>query len=351
MKTVAVFVPAWNEAQTIEETLLALLAQQATDVVIATIVVIANNCTDDTAEIARKVHDKRILVLDVPNCPGKKSGAMNIAWRYLRQNDIETDVVLTVDAETILTDGSLQGLSDAIGWRRPVVCARYMPKDNRGLVRRLQALEYARFDDNRLIRDWHCQVASGAAAMYRSSVLDEVVHATGRSGPWDENSLIEDYGLTLDIKSLGYKGPRVAPQAMVLTDTPATWRELWKQRIRWGRGGVDECRRRGWNPATRRDISGYGVFLVNLMVRLLAVVYLVSLLTSGQLPTYSLIGLVPIVLMMYNRIASLKILTKRTWKDHLLVYLVLIEDAYGFFMEMVTATSILMSYRGRRQAW
>ncbi len=351
MKTVAVFVPAWNEADTIDETLVALLAQQTTDVVISAIIVIANNCTDDTAELARQVNDKRVIVLDVPKCPGKKSGAMNIAWRYLRQNGIRTDVILTVDAETLLSDGSLQGLSDAIGWRRPVVCARYMPKDNHGLVRRLQALEYARFDDNRLIRNWRCQVASGAAAMYRSSVLDEVVRVTGRSGPWDERSLIEDYGLTLDIKSLGYKGPRVAPQAMVLTDTPATWRELWKQRTRWGRGGVDECRQRGWISATRRDISGYGVFAAVLIIRLLAIYYIVSLLTSGQVPTYSLIGLVPVVLMMYNRIASLKILTTKTWKDHLLVYSVIVEDTYGFFMEMVTATSILMSYRGRRQAW
>ena len=351
MKTVAVFVPAWNEAETIEGTLRALLAQQANDVVISAIIVVANNCTDNTAEVARRVIDERICVLDIPICPGKKSGAMNIAWRYLRDKGILTDVILTVDAETLLTDGALQGLSDAIGWRRPVVCARYMPKSSTGLVRRLQALEYARFDDNRLIRGWHCQVASGAAAMYRTSVLDEVVRTTGRPGPWDEHSLIEDYGLTLDIKQLGWGGPRVAPGAMVLTDTPATWRELWKQRIRWGRGGVDECRKRGWTSATRRDISGYGVFAVNLMVRLLAITYIVLLLTSSQLPTYSLIGLVPIVLMMYNRIASLKILTTYSWKDRSLVYLVLVEDAYGFLMEMVTATSILMSYRGKRQAW
>ena len=351
MKTVAVFVPAWNEAETIEGTLRALVAQQTTDVVISAIIVIANNCTDDTAEVARGVIDERITVLDVPNCPGKKSGAMNIAWRYLRDNDIRTDVILTVDAETLMTDGALQGLSDAIGWRRSLACSRYMPKENTGLVRRLQALEYARFDDNRLIRDWRCQVASGAAAMYRAAVLDEVVRSTGRSGPWDEHSLIEDYGLTLDIKSLGLGGPRVAPNAMVLTDTPASWRELWKQRVRWGRGGVDECRKRGWSPATRRDISGYGVFAVNVIVRLLAVTYLVLLLTSSQLPSYSLLGLVPIALMMYNRIASLKILSTYSWKDRFLVYLVIVEDVYGFFMEMVTAVSILMSYRGKRQAW
>ena len=48
-------------------------------------------------------------------------------------------------------------------------------------------------------------VASGAAAMYRRVALQDVVELRGRPEPWDNESLIEDYALTLDLKARGWR--------------------------------------------------------------------------------------------------------------------------------------------------
>jgi cellulose synthase/poly-beta-1,6-N-acetylglucosamine synthase-like glycosyltransferase len=45
------------------------------------------------------------------------------------------------------------------------------------------------------------------------------------------------------------------------TEVPLSLKELWKQRLRWLRGGVDALREIGWNKATKKDILGHFLFV------------------------------------------------------------------------------------------
>jgi hypothetical protein len=58
-KTVAIIIPAYNEAEGIAATIQSLLLQSLpADIQISALVVAANNCTDDTAAIARRFADR-----------------------------------------------------------------------------------------------------------------------------------------------------------------------------------------------------------------------------------------------------------------------------------------------------
>ncbi|GAA3686636.1 glycosyl transferase family 2 [Yimella lutea] len=338
-----VIVPAHNESEQIADTIESVLQQSLppTQVVVA-----CDNCTDDTAAIAARYP---VTVMETVDNRARKSGAMNQAWLAHGQ---DADFVLTMDADTTLANDTLEhllvGLLD--GRRRAAVCARYWAKDSTGLAWRLQRLEYARYDDTRELRGWRVQVASGAASLYRGSVLRYVVAEFDRPGPWDEHSLIEDYGLTLDLKTLGYE-VRAAPGATVLTDTPDTFKELWQQRQRWGRGGVDECRKRGWTPATRRDLLAYMLFGFGLTMRLLWVFYVVLILVLATGFAFSLLGLVPLAVMWVERVSSAWRVPGRTWVDLTIAGTVLVEDVYGMFLETCTSVSIFKSLRSSQQVW
>lgn len=355
MKTIAIFIPAWNEEKGVGRTIESIRAQVLKhNVIVSNILVLANNCTDNTVAVAEQYMDDSeapVYVIDLPVCPGKKAGAMNFGYAWLLANNAVPTFVYTMDADTVLEEGALQGLVDAFSEFRSAgaVCSRYMPFERDTLCQRLQALEYARFDDARRLRDWKVQVASGASVMYRSSVLAKVVSAHGT--PWRENSLIEDYGLTLDIKAIGYS-VYCAEKSMVLTDTPATFRELWKQRSRWTRGGVDEVRRYGWTPWTRRDLVGYAWFGINILSRVLFAYLLTIMILFGGL-SWSLLGALPQVLFIVNRLTSVYSLKNKSVKERVLLFTVLPEDFYGMWMELLTLSAILKAFGDHRktQQW
>ena len=347
VSTVTVIVPACNEEAGIASTIEGLLTQDAPDwLQITDVVVVVNNSTDRTAEIARRYP---VTVLEMLHNPHKKSGAMNHGWQ---QHGRSSDFVLTMDADTVLLPDTVEKMAKEF-LENPVlgaVCARYWAKEGRGLARRLQRLEYARYDDLRELRGWKVNVASGAASMYRQLALQEVVELRGKPEPWDNESLIEDYALTLDLKSRGWK-VGAAREAHVYTEPPTTFRELWRQRLRWGRGGMDECLKRGWTRATRRDILAYALFSLSVFFRVLWILMLVLMVVYAVPLRYALIGLVPVVVMWAERVTSAWRVRGRTAGDMALVAVLVAEDLYGFFLELCAVAAASKCLRAKRQAW
>ncbi|MDL5157336.1 glycosyltransferase [Actinomycetospora termitidis] len=344
--SLVVLVPAHDEEAGIADTVEGLLAQECPDwLEIAGIVVVADNCTDRTVEIARGYP---VTVIETEGNTEKKAGALNEGWRRAAR---DADLVLTMDADTVLTPGCAAAMAEEMRGNASLggVCARYWAAPGKGLAWRLQRLEYSRYDDLRELRSWRVSVASGAAAMYRRQALDEVA-AHRASGPWDGTSLIEDYALTLDLKTAGWT-VGAARDAHVLTHPPTSFRELWVQRLRWGRGGMDECLKRGWIPATRRDIVAYGLFVLSVFFRILFVTMVVLMVTHAVPFRYALIGLIPLGVMWLERVTSMWRLPGRSAKDVAIVVVLVVEDLYGFFLEFCAVVAAWRCLLARRQAW
>ena len=94
---VVVVIPAHNEQDTIATTIRALLAQTRRP---DRVVVVADNCTDKTVQIARGF-GRRVTVIETVGNKDRKVGALTLAWReYVAYG---YDYLLGVDADTVLS--------------------------------------------------------------------------------------------------------------------------------------------------------------------------------------------------------------------------------------------------------
>jgi hypothetical protein len=114
---------------------------------------------------------------------------------------------------------------------------------------------------------------------------------------------------------------------------------------------MDECLKRGWSTATRQDVLSYVLFGFSVFFRLLFLAML-ALMVVYEVPfRYALLGLVPLAVMWLERITSMWRLPDRRVADVALVAVVLVEDVYGFFLELCAVVAAYRCLNARRQAW
>ncbi len=272
---VIALVPAHDEEAGIRDTLLSLLKQTHP----VHIVVIDDNSTDGTADIARTIAESsrgRIEVIATHNNRFKKSGALNAAYDYLGNRLYEYDYVLSMDADTVLAEDLVQRALEEFDLNAELgaVCSRagVARQVTRGfwekLVYQWQHVEYAEFDRSRVGQHHRIKVAHGMCSVYSVPALRSVIRMRREAGKfdcpvYDVHNITEDYELTVCIKKLGYAV--AAGFAMYAwTRVPLRVKDLWQQRVRWLRGGLDTLWQHGWHPATRVDILNAAFFWVML---------------------------------------------------------------------------------------
>jgi len=79
--------------------------------------------------------------------------------------------------------------------------------------------------------------------------------------------------------------------------------------------------------------------------------YVVALFASGLGLTFTLVGMIPLMLMWLDRVTSAWRVPGRSWRDLGLAAVMVVEDAYGLFLEACTAVAIVRSFRRIEQAW
>ncbi len=322
-------VPAHNEEEQIGAAVDSLLAQTRP---LDRIVVVADNCTDATAAIARA---KGVDVIETVGNTARKAGALNCGFREAEARSYE--YVLQMDADTVLGETFVEDALERLEADPDVggLCARYRVKDARGILHRLQKLEYHRFV--RVQEKKGISVLSGTAVALRVEALPSPV--------WDETSLVEDYRLTLDLKRNGWK---VASGPTAYTDTMKTVRAFWRQRVRWARGTIEELSREGWQPYTRRDILLHVAFAAGVLVRCLWFVALALTLALVGL-AWNPWWLIPTAIILAERVLSVRDLERR---DVLVAATMIPEELCQIIREGVLVWSACLAlYRRAGRAW
>ena len=256
--TVTTLVPAWNEGKHIVITIKTLKAQiRPPD----RIIVVADNCTDDTIERAKGAGTE---ILETVGNSDKKGGALNQALAALLPDAKDEDVFLIQDADSTLAPHWLSTALPLL--QRSEIGAVggifYTPHHhNQGFIGELQRLEYVRYARQIARHNERAYVLTGTATALRANVLRELADAytTGRLPGGTPGKLIyyveastsitEDSFMTFAVKSLGYKTPSPM-ECWVCTDVMGTWTELWAQRIRWQRGALENLRTFGVTRVT-----------------------------------------------------------------------------------------------------
>jgi cellulose synthase/poly-beta-1,6-N-acetylglucosamine synthase-like glycosyltransferase len=249
----AVLVPAHNEGACILPTLHNLKQQLASG---DQLIVIADNCTDDTAAHATAA-GATVIVRDDDRRRGK-GYALDFGVRFLERQDAP-EVVVIVDADCLLHAKTLDILAtQALEKNRPVQ-ALYLMSSPEGAGLKAQIAEFA----------W--EVKNHARALgYRALGLPCQLMGTGMAFPWEliaqaniaSGHIVEDLKLGLDFAEQR-KPPFFCPQAVVTSVFPLNTEGMQTQRTRWEHGHLGMIVKEG--PAMIvRGISGFNVGLLAL---------------------------------------------------------------------------------------
>lgn len=347
--TITVLVPAHDEEQAIGATLASLRMQQpAPD----RVVVVADNCTDRTVAIARACG---VEVIETVGNRHKKAGALNQALAALLPDQGENDLVMVMDADTVLDPGFLASVVRRMTQDRGLMAigGLFHGEDGMGLIGQFQRNEYARYARDLRRRRGRVFVLTGTATVFRPRALRTVAAERGRMLPgvpgdvYDTLVLTEDNEITLALKVLG--GLIVSPaECTVVTEVMPTWRALWAQRLRWQRGALENLGEYGLRPATFRYWAqqlgiGYGV------IALFAYLLLMFLMMTSfdqwvWFPFWLGTGLVFTV----ERVVTV---WSGGWRARLLAATLFPELLYALYLDVVYLKGIIDMSLGRTATW
>ncbi len=227
-KVYNVLIPAHDEAAIIEKTLRRLL-QELPDANPKKIVLIADNCTDNTAEIAKSLG---VNVIERHNAIDKGKGfALDFGVQYLKSTT-PPDIVVILDADCETSKADLNHLIE-------LSASRNLPA---------QMIYLMRVVDNASIK----QKIAGFAWLLKNKIrllgmnalgLPVVLTGTGMAFPWGalekvhlgSGNLVEDMQLGIDCALNGYP-PLLCPNATVYSDFPEQSSAEHSQRTRWEHG-------------------------------------------------------------------------------------------------------------------
>ena len=237
---VVVLIPAHNEQTWIQRTIQSLYDQTYP---VKRILVMADNCTDDTVMLARQSGAE---VVETVDNTFRKAGAMNQGFALLLPTLKDTDVVMGMDADGVIKEDAIEialeifearpdlgGVSGSVRTRKPT-----------GWLETAQVLEYERGRRIMSRAKGRIHVLSGAAAFIKVGVLRHVAESRGSTLPGRKGevmmpeNIVEDYELTLAVQRLGY-GVTSSKRCQMFSDLMTSVSELEGQRMRWYRGTME----------------------------------------------------------------------------------------------------------------
>jgi poly-beta-1,6 N-acetyl-D-glucosamine synthase len=231
---ISIIVPAFNEAEVIDE---ALASLAALDYPVLEVVVVDDGSTDETLRVAAEWEGRRgnadVRVVTKRN--GGKAAALNTGISVSKH-----PFLFCMDADSRLEPRTLRRavrqFDDAsVG----AVAGNVKVENRRRLITKLQALEYIEgLNMPRRAQGFLAAVniVPGPVGLFRRDALEEV-------GGYETDTFAEDADLTLKMVAAGWKVV-YEDTAIAWTEAPESWRDLVQQRYRWTRGILQSLKKR-----------------------------------------------------------------------------------------------------------
>jgi cellulose synthase/poly-beta-1,6-N-acetylglucosamine synthase-like glycosyltransferase len=216
---VSVLVPAHNDAAVLRECLDAVMRQTLP---VDEIVVVADSCTDDTADVAAAYG-----AIVVETQQGAKAASQDVGLPY-----VTGDILVCLDADTVIDDDVVENFVDELENGADATCANMLPMpQQRGFWVANRRFAYA------LGRFWWrwCQaevgrlmVLSGCAYALRTETVRSI-------GGFPGKLITCDMDLTWSLYRAGYN-TTFCHHALAYTYDPETFTVYTKQMRRWASG-------------------------------------------------------------------------------------------------------------------
>lgn len=223
--SVAVIVPAHNESLGITTTLQPILPQLRNQ---DRLIVVADNCTDDTAKVA---HDLGATVVVRENKALRGKGyALDFGLQALKNNP--PDVVIIIDADCTISENGVSALTEAcMIYQRPIQ-ALYLMSTLAPANLKLKVAEFAWLVKNQVRplgfkkMNLPCQLmGTGMAFLWKD--INDINLASGH--------IVEDMKMGVDL-CRAKKPPMFLPQVLVKSFFPSGQDAAKSQRTRWEHG-------------------------------------------------------------------------------------------------------------------
>lgn len=325
------------------------------------IIVICDNCTDNTVHLVNNFINNtsiNISILETIDNNAKKAGALNQAFAKINLEDY----VLIMDADTSLDRSALKCALDLMRTdaKMGAVCSRagILPFEGKSLWKKiiwsLQHIEYGQFDSHRVETQNRIKVAHGMATLFKTEALKSVpkyrkINLNIESNVFLEDSLVGDYELTLCLKHEW----RVSSCMNMLawTDVPLSLKELWIQRLRWLRGGVDALRVHSFNKVTALEILNHVLFIFLMTLRTFALVISIKHLMQFGYQGFNNLVLGVVLVAFIDSVYRLKYVQNKKAFDYVIKLSIIPVVLYEWFQAFVLIQSYIMSFCNIKQKW
>lgn len=222
---IAVLIPAHNEEAGLLATLSSLQPQlSASD----RMLVVADNCSDGTADVARQAGAS---VIERSHAQLRGKGfALDFGVQALAETP--PDVVIIVDADCIVAEGAIARLATLAAHHQRPVQALYLMHTPAGSGPLKKIAEFAWIVKNKVRplgwfrMGWPCQLM-GTGMAFPWQTIRTAHLATGH--------IVEDMKLGLDLALAG-SAPMFCPSALVYSHFPGSAEGVQSQRTRWEHG-------------------------------------------------------------------------------------------------------------------
>lgn len=268
---VSLLIPCFNEARQVTDTVTYALSISQTNF---EVIAIDDGSTDDTLEILNELatYHPQLRVVALGSNQGKAAALR--AGAKVAQHPI-----------LICIDGDARIDRDAPGWlvdrflADPLLGAATgnpRVRNRRSILTRLQVGEFSTIVGTikRAQMRLGCLfTVSGVIAAFRKTAVEQVDY-------WTADALTEDIDITWKIQRAGWRAC-FEPRALVWILTPATWRGLWRQRLRWAMGGA-QVMLRNVDVLVRAPHAGLRLLMMEMIASVLWC-YLLALVSVGSL--------------------------------------------------------------------
>lgn len=266
---VSLLIPAYNEEQTIEETI-----RHASNLNYPNyeVIVINDGSKDRTLEILSLIQDSypKLRIVNVVVNKGKANA--------LKQGVLASkgEIIATIDSDAILDKDALNYVIPHFtapnnGERVGAVTGNPRIRNRTGLLSKIQLVEYASIIG--LIKRTQrvlgkVMTVSGVFVVFRKKALLD-------AGMWDTDLITDDIGVTWKLQRR-FWDIRYEPKALCWMLVPESIKGIWKQRLRWTQGGIEVILRHSDIFLDWRQRRLFPVYIEQMLSILWAIIWFIS---------------------------------------------------------------------------
>ncbi len=227
---ISIVMPCYNEADSIGDAIENLLNMNYPKEMIE-IIVVDDKSKDNSVEIIKKYVKKyknvRLIVNERNS--GGAAEPTNIGIKAAKY-----DYIAVADADSYPEKDALIKMIGFLQNDKKIggVTGAVLSKEKGTFMQQMQYLEYVVISFARKLLDYvdSVYVTPGPFALYRKKILFEV-------GLFDPKNMTQDIEIVWKMMSHGYKA-RMSLSAKIYSITPKTFKQWWRQRVRWNIGGT-----------------------------------------------------------------------------------------------------------------